>query len=68
MLLLALSFGRLPPTGGALAKAAVKQATRAWPVAGIALLLLILVSYGLIGLGAEHFQAKWNHLATGRYG
>jgi hypothetical protein len=30
--------------------AAVEQATRAWPVAGIALLLLILAFYGLIGL------------------
>jgi formate hydrogenlyase subunit 3/multisubunit Na+/H+ antiporter MnhD subunit len=32
------------------AVAVVEQATRAWPVAGIALLLLILVFYGLIGL------------------
>jgi hypothetical protein len=28
----------------------LEQATRAWPVAGIALLLLILAFYGLIGL------------------
>jgi hypothetical protein len=32
------------------AVAALEQATRAWPVAGIALLLLILAFYGLIGL------------------
>jgi hypothetical protein len=31
------------------AVAVVEQATRAWPVAGIALLLLILALYGLIG-------------------
>ncbi|MCA3583842.1 MAG: hypothetical protein IOD03_09135, partial [Methylocystis sp.] len=32
------------------AVAAAEQATRAWPVAGIALLLLVLAFYGLIGL------------------
>jgi hypothetical protein len=30
--------------------AVLEHATRAWPVAGIALLLLILAFYGLIGL------------------
>jgi hypothetical protein len=30
----------------------LEDATRPWPVAGIALMLLILAFYGLIGLGS----------------